>query len=41
VELLSDDKGKPVEKPGRKTKGPVKWQPVTEGEVFCSQKLFK
>ncbi len=27
------DKSKPVEKPGRKARGPVKWQPATERKV--------
>ena len=45
VELFNDN-GKPDESLGRKAKGPdyrffqgiIKWQPVTEGEVFCLAK---
>ncbi len=32
--MTSIDKGKPTERLGRKTVGPVKWQPVTNMEVF-------
>ena len=32
------DKGKPVERQGRKAKGPVKWQPDIENRVFLFPK---
>ncbi|AHF11386.1 hypothetical protein DEHRE_09820 [Dehalobacter restrictus DSM 9455] len=31
---LITDNGKPVEKQGRKARGPVKWQPVTKIKFF-------
>ena len=35
---FSTTNGKTVERQRRKAKGPVKWQPVTEREVFCFPK---
>jgi hypothetical protein len=34
---FSTTNGKPYESMGRKAKGPLKWQPVTERGVFCLQ----
>jgi len=32
--METTDDGKPVEKQGRKARGPVKWQPATKGGFF-------